>query len=376
MKYIFELRLLVETKFEKKITTKSDASKLRIAIFNEVKEFVSESTLRRFFLLMKSNNSYSIASLDIISCYVGFKNFKEFEALQNNKIVSIVSSNNFYDSFLIDELENKKELSVFEINLLINYVKTLVDNNDYQKIQLFFNNEKIHNLIVFNYNIHNLFAQQIGILLFHDIASIEIKILTNTKFFLELVLYRYVDTQNKIIELYYKAALEIAVDQTAITFMYSVLCLNAFYSNNFKLAITYYNKINISNQNYSFELEGRLALIKYLITDNKEELINTAKRFTNNIHFFSIDIVQYLLFNNDIELLKEWYANFDLYKRPYNNWISNDIDFTYKIIYFILHNKLQDVKILLNNSAFTSHSKTTITNIINNLNLSLTNIKK
>ena len=130
--------MIFETKFGKKITTKSDASKLRLVIFSEVKEFVSESTLRRFFLLMKSNNSYSMASLDIISCYVGFKNFKEFEALQNNKIVSIVSSNNFYDSFLIDELENKKELSVFEINLLINYVKTLVDTNDYQKIQLFF----------------------------------------------------------------------------------------------------------------------------------------------------------------------------------------------------------------------------------------------
>jgi hypothetical protein len=375
MAYIFELRLLVENKFGKKITTKSDASKLRIAIFREVKEFVSESTIRRFFLLMKSNNSFSIASLDILSNYVGFKNFKDFEAHQNNKIISIVTSNNFYDSFLINELENKKEISIFETNLLINYVKTLVETNATQKIQLFFNNEKTHKLIVFNYNIHNLFAQQIGKLLFDKSHSIEIKDLTSTRFFLKLVLYRYVDIQNKSIEEYYKVALKTAVDQSEITFMYSVLCLNAFYFDNSELAVIYYNKIIINNQNYSIELEGRLALIKYLITDKKEEFLNTAKRFADNIHFFSIDIVQYLLFKNNLDLLKEWYAIFDLYKRPFNNWISNDIDFTYKIVYFILHNKLQDVNMLLNNSEFTSNSKTTITKIINTLNQSSTNIK-
>jgi hypothetical protein len=375
MAYIFELRLLVENKFGKKITTKSDASKLRIAIFREVKEFVSESTIRRFFLLMKSNNSFSIASLDILSNYVGFKNFKDFEAHQNNKIISIVTSNNFYDSFLINELENKKEISIFETNLLINYVKTLVETNATQKIQLFFNNEKTHKLIVFNYNIHNLFAQQIGKLLFDKSHSIEIKDLTSTRFFFKLVLYRYVDIQNKSIEEYYKVALKTAVDQSEITFMYSVLCLNAFYFDNSELAVIYYNKIIINNQNYSIELEGRLALIKYLITDKKEEFLNTAKRFADNIHFFSIDIVQYLLFKNNLDLLKEWYAIFDLYKRPFNNWISNDIDFTYKIVYFILHNKLQDVNMLLNNSEFTSNSKTTITKIINTLNQSSTNIK-
>jgi hypothetical protein len=369
MEYLVELRLLIEAKFKQKITKKSDAEFLRISIFNDVKEFISESTLRRFFLLMKSNNSYSIATLNILSKYVGFKNFEDFETFQNRKIVSIVSSNDIDISFIIKEIEKKNDISIFEINLLVTYLKTQFDSNSINEIQSFFNNDKIAKLILSNYNTHNFFSQQIGKLLFIENSINMTKDITNTKFFSQLILSRYVDIQNNIIEKYYRAALESTTNHIEKTFMNSVLCLNALYYDDINAAINFYNKIDPKLINVSSELAGRIALLRYIITHNEEDLFNNSKKYKNEIHFFSIDIVQWLIYKNNLELLKKWYESYDLFQKPFNNWISTDLELTYRIGYLIAKNKQEELNDFLNSCVITFHTKTTIIKIINNLKL-------
>ena len=72
------LMFLVEKKFHKAVTTSSDFTALSEDIENETKENVSVSTLKRMWGYVSMNPNPRESTLDVLSRYVGQKDFKNF----------------------------------------------------------------------------------------------------------------------------------------------------------------------------------------------------------------------------------------------------------------------------------------------------------
>ncbi len=72
------LMFLVEKKFHKAVTTSSDFTALSEDIENETKENVSVSTLKRMWGYVSMTPNPRESTLDILSRYVGQKDFKNF----------------------------------------------------------------------------------------------------------------------------------------------------------------------------------------------------------------------------------------------------------------------------------------------------------
>lgn len=119
MRNINVLKVQVENRFGKNIGTKVDAQELKNKIFLHQKEYLSESTIRRFFDLIPCGN-ISKTSLDIFSRYIGFENYDDFSAFCD-QLIENVTTNNSNQALLI-ALISKSSFSLFEINLVCNRI--------------------------------------------------------------------------------------------------------------------------------------------------------------------------------------------------------------------------------------------------------------
>lgn len=72
------LRTEVELKFGRKITYQKDCNSLSNNILDIQKEYISPATLRRLFGFLSTNSNPSRVTLDILSRYIGFKDWEEF----------------------------------------------------------------------------------------------------------------------------------------------------------------------------------------------------------------------------------------------------------------------------------------------------------
>jgi len=154
-----ELRVWIENRFGKQITSKSDAQELRDLILNVQKEYLSESTIRRFFHLIPSGKT-SRTTLDIFSRYVGFSSYTQFCDFCQNLSKEVVHSN--VDKVVLTGFSSKKTISIFEINLIVNRIIQILKNRDIDILEAYFNNNALFELIIANKSISDLFAQTLG----------------------------------------------------------------------------------------------------------------------------------------------------------------------------------------------------------------------
>lgn len=76
----------VESKYGRRIATTTDFESLSVVIEHQIGEMLSASTLKRLWGYVSLNPTPRIATLDILSRYVGHKNFKAFcESLKDSK---------------------------------------------------------------------------------------------------------------------------------------------------------------------------------------------------------------------------------------------------------------------------------------------------
>ena len=76
----------VEQKYGRRIATTTDFESLSVVIEHQIGEMLSSSTLKRLWGYVSLNPTPRIATLDILSRYVGHKNFKVFcEWLKESK---------------------------------------------------------------------------------------------------------------------------------------------------------------------------------------------------------------------------------------------------------------------------------------------------
>ena len=87
----------VEQKYGRRIATTTDFESLSVVIEHQIGEMLSASTLKRLWGYVSLNPTPRIATLDILSRFVGHKNFKAFcESLKESKaFVSTFFSSNY-----------------------------------------------------------------------------------------------------------------------------------------------------------------------------------------------------------------------------------------------------------------------------------------
>ena len=78
--HIDYLKSLVAIGFSKNVTTAYDCSSLATAIETTIQKKVSVDTLRRFFGVINSTSLPSTYTLDVLSKYVGYKNWSDLIA--------------------------------------------------------------------------------------------------------------------------------------------------------------------------------------------------------------------------------------------------------------------------------------------------------
>ena len=88
-----QLRKNIEKQFGKHIKTATDCDNLASIVIRDCKTNISSQTLRRFFGLIKTTSESSHFTLDLLSQYCGYSNFKEFSDACNNQELEMFLGN-------------------------------------------------------------------------------------------------------------------------------------------------------------------------------------------------------------------------------------------------------------------------------------------
>jgi hypothetical protein len=355
MPYIEELKVRVINRFDNVIETKTDAKKLSDVIFFNQKDYLSESTIRRFFNLTPSGKT-SKTTLDIFSKFVGFDSYQHF-CDYCEELVENVAKNNA-DSAVLFALKSKKNLSIFEVNLICNRIIQLIIEKNYSSLFLYFNNKEFAELIKSNLSINDLFAQTVGPYFASDKYSIGIEKILKTKYFVQLVLYNYVDIQNHNMHKYYTWVINNYTIKTDLAFAASVISLNNVMNNELNEAKHFFNLIDIEEIGLSPTLNGRISLLNWIFNGDVNILLNDAIKFSNEILYFSLDIVPFLIYSKNIEILKIWFSRFPHISNLNKSWVEKDIIEMLKIAKFIAEGDLEKVIKMRENNAKSINSST------------------
>lgn len=322
MRNINELKLQVENRFGKKIVSKVDAQELKNKIFLHQKEYLSESTIRRFFDLIPSGN-ISKTTLDIFSRYIGFENYDDFSAFCDQLIENVMANNS--DQTLLIALITKSSFSLFEINLVCNRIVQMIKDENFELLHLYFNHDDFFAVVKGNKNIHDLFAQTLGPHFASEHFKLEDSKILNTKYFIPLVLHNYVDINNSGLEKFYFKIVEQNIKPHDLIFVASVLALKFHLNNQQEKAEHYYHLIDKSIIIESAPLAGRIALLDLIFNDNFDALLQTAQQYRNTILYFSLDIIPYLTYKKNIERLKLWFTTFPDMMPQNKSWVEKDL---------------------------------------------------
>ena len=95
----------VEKKYGRRIATTTDFESLSVVIEHQIGELISSSTLKRLWGYVSLNPTPRIATLDILSRYLGHKDFKAF-------CIDLKESKSFVSTFFTARCQTVAELAV------------------------------------------------------------------------------------------------------------------------------------------------------------------------------------------------------------------------------------------------------------------------
>lgn len=351
-------------RFGREIKTKPDAQHLRDLLFQQQHEFLSESTIRRFFGLIPSGKTSRI-TLDVLSKFIGFNSYLQFcEFCEKTVQFSI---KNDPDELILNGLQEKNTLSLLEVNLIAYRIIQCIKEQDYDGIIKYFNHEPLYRLISSNDSIADLLAQTLGPYFENQVYIKKPISILNTTYFIPLVLHKYVDIQNKGLERYYEWIIINHNNKHDLIFSASILSLNRIYSKDFEEAEKYYQFIDKSFHISAPVLNGRIALLDWCFSNDFYGLIGKAKIYQDHLLFFSIDIISYLVFSNNISCLKRWFDYFPDFHLNEKTWVEKEIISFYRIAKFIAEENHEEAKRQLAHKVRMLNSDTTFSKIYNKL---------
>jgi len=360
MTYIDELKNRVAKRFGKPILNKPDSKELRDLIFQYQKEYLSESTIRRFFNLIPTGVT-SRTTLDIFSRFIGFPSYSQFAEFCE-KIIHFSNSNNT-DAVILNGLKEKEVLSMLEINLISHRINQCIIESDYTLLSLYFNNDKLFRLLTLSDTSHDLFAQSLGPYIENELYLKDIDQLLKTAFFIPLVLHKYVDIQNRGLERYYEWMVNNPREPHDLIFSASILSLNRLYGGEYEKAYFYFQLIDKKGQLLSPVLNGRIALLNWVFSNDLDKLIAEAKKFEEHLLFFSIDLISYLVYFEKLEALKFWFLQFPDALPNEKTWVEKEIYFFYILAKYIALEDFSNLKLWMDQKVMLLNSNTTFVTI-------------
>lgn len=356
MIYVDELRIRVANRFGSPIRSKPDAQRLRDAIFESQNEYLSESTIRRFFHLIPSGKISRI-TLDVFSRFIGFSSYLEFAEFCE-KIIHYSTANNT-DAVILQGLKEKEVLSMLEVNLISHRINQCILESNYVLLKLYFDDINLFQLLSQSDTTHDLFAQAVGPFVANELLLVDVSQVMESAYFIPLVLYKYVDIQNKGMERYYAWMVKNSNQPHDLIFSASILSLNNLYSGEYEKAFTFFQLIEKKEKIDSPVLTGRIALLDWVFSNDLEKLLVEAKKYEDQLLFFSIDIISYLVFFEKIEVLNRWFINFpDIYPKE-KTWVEKEIFFFYNLAKHIAIGDFMSLKLLMNQKVKLLNSNTT-----------------
>ncbi len=337
-----ELRIRVENHFGKPVATKMDAQELSRIVLVTQKEYLSESTIRRFFNLIPSGKT-SRTTLNIFSRYIGYLSILHFSEYCEGLIKEVTQ--NQLDANILNSLAYKKNISIFELNLLCNRIMQLINEQNTATLEVYFNHDDVYKIIKSSLSTSDLFAQTLGPLFIEALVCLDLDVMLNTKYFIPIMLHHYVDVSNHKFDKIYQWMLENSKTPEDKMFAASVLSFNHLLSNNLTESLFYYEKINLLNTGQiSPQLQGRIALLEFVFFNNFESLLAKAKQNKEQIVFFSIDIIPYLIITKNIEMLQKWYFHFPNITDSQSSWVEIDFVSFIKMGKYMAEGKIEELK--------------------------------
>lgn len=355
MIYIEELKVRVINKFGKNVASKPDAQELRDVIFLFQKEYLSESTIRRFFHLIPSGIASSV-TLDILSRYIGFKSYLQFCEFCE-KIVQFATKSDT-DQLILSGFKSKKSLTLLEVNLISYRITQCIMQQAYDLLCLYFNDESFYRLLTSNESIHDMFAQTMGPYIESDSYIQEVDVVLKSRYFIPLILHKYIDIQNKGLEKYYTWMSVNYDNKLDGVLAASILSLNRVYSANLSEAQSYFHLIKEKENITSPVLNGRIALLEWIFSDNFDYLIQKAQLFEKHLMHFSIDILCYLVYFNKIEALKIWFLHFPNTIWNQTSWVEKEIIHFITLAKYISKEDYEGLRQCMAQKIFLMNSKT------------------
>lgn len=356
MDYIEELKAKVVSKFGKNVVSKPIAQELRDAIFDYQKEYLSESTIRRFFYLIPSGKS-SIVTVDILSRYIGLRSYCEFCEFCE-KIVQFTAKTNT-DELILNGFQSKIYLTILEVQLISHRIIQCLKEQDLDLLHRYLDNEHLFGLLTLNPSIHDMFAQTLGPYIEDDHYIRDVQKILLTRYFIPLILYKYVDVGNSGLEKYYNWIIVNYNSKYDLLFAASILSLNKIYSNNIEEAKILFDLIDINEYISSPVLSGRIALLCWYFSDDFDELIRKAELFKDNLMLFSIDILCLLLNFDKIVEIKKWFKHFPDINWDQKSWVEKEIDYFITLVRYVSNEDFEGLRICFDKKIYLINSITT-----------------
>lgn len=354
--YLDELRIRVANRSGSQIMTKPDAQRLRDMIFEKQNEYLSESTIRRFFNLIPSGK-ISRVTLDVFSRFIGFSSYLQFAEFCE-KIIHFSTTNNT-DLVILEGLKDKEVLSMLEVNLIAHRINQCILESNYPLLQLYFNSDQLFQLLFQSDTAHDLFAQVVGPFIENEVYLKDLAPLLDSAYFIPLVLHKYVDIQNKGMERYYEWIVVNSKNPQDLIFSASILTLNALYSKEYEKAKRFYILIDQSNPVQSPVLNGRIALLNWIFDGDLDRLMLEAKKYKDQLLFFSIDIISYLVYVEELDALTTWFSHFPDVHPKEKTWVEKEIFFFYNLAKHISLRDISGLRLLMDQKVSLLNSKTT-----------------
>jgi hypothetical protein len=297
----------------------------------------------------------------VFSRFIGFTSYLQFSEFCE-KIIHFSTTNNT-DAVILDGLKEKELLSMLEVNLIAHRINQCILESNYKLLKLYFNNDKLFQLLTLSDTTHDLFAQAVGPFVENESLLIDVDQILGTAFFIPLVLNKYVDIQNKSMERYYEWMVKNSKKSIDIVFSASVLSLNSLYTGTHDRAKSFYQLIDHTVALDGPVLIGRIVLLKWVFTDDFDNVIREAKKYETQLLFFSIDLISYLVYFDKIEALKTWFDFFPTIHITEKTWVEKEILFFYNVARLIAFGKTSDLKLILSQKISVLNSNTTIEKI-------------
>ena len=346
---IESLKLKIEEKAGFKVRNQGDCHLISKHIKSETKQVISYNTIRRFFQLADERKT-SRKSLDILSKYLGYKDFSHFNiSFPHEHKWSVENKMYFFlekhdSTGLLLYLEQIKSVTSDYVSIISNVCREVIYHRDFKLLSKIFELDSLR-FSNFTYNEVVQIGNSIGVLLrSHPINKDDTIILLNNLNFVQCVCLIFVDysSLNSFYFEWSKILSEKKGNKEISIFSHCIIQLTNYLN---KKTVIIPKELELIPDNTHPILRGRIFSLHLIVTEESSR-IKLLEAFhnehsTNSVlpleYFFELSFTA-LLINSKI--MQEWIVNLNPKSLSLKqNYQHHNIQLYYLVCRFYYHNK-------------------------------------